>query len=139
MAGKITLLPGEQIAFELEADFWNIGNNPIQKALGKFVRLINKILGYRVKGYLTVTNMRVIETKEEVICYCIPSNRSTKVVLPQSVKEVGFIMERICGLFCPTYFFYYEGFTQSTLIQIEGGSDEQLTEYVQKFYEAIKK
>ncbi len=139
MAEKVTLLPGEQIAFQLEADFWNIGNNPIQKAFGKIQRAINKILGYRVKGFLTVTNMRVIETKEEIICYCIPANRSMKVVLPQSVKEVGYVMERICGMFCPTYYFYYEGFTQSTLIQIAGGTDEQLTGYVQKFYEAINK
>ncbi len=137
MASKVTLLPGEQVVFELEADFWNIGNNPIQKALGKCIKFINKILGHRIKGYLTVTNKRVVETTEEIVCYCIPTNRSMKVVLPHSVKEVGYKMERICGYFCPTYFFYYEGTTQSTLIQVEGGDDAKLTGYVQKFYEAI--
>lgn len=138
MAGNVTLIPGEQIVFELEADFWNLGNNPIQKAIGKFMRLVAKILGHRIHGYLTVTNMRVIETKEEIQCYCIPTSKSSKVILPHSVKEVGYTMEKVCGVFCPTYFFYYEGLTQSTIIQIENGSDEKLMTYVQKFYEAMK-
>ena len=139
MPSNVKLVPGEQIVFELEADFWNVGNNPIQKAIGKTTRFIAKIFGYKVKGYLTVTDMRVIETREDISCYCIPTNRHTKVVLPHSVKEVGYSMEKVCGLFCPNYYFYYEGFTQSTIIQIENGSDEKLMDYVQKFYEAIKK
>lgn len=138
MASNVKLIPGEQIAFELEADFWNVGNNPIQKAFGKFFKTVAKIFGYKIRGFLTVTNMRVIETKDEIRCYCIPISRTTKVVLPHSIKEVGYTMEKICGIFFENYYFYYEGLTQATLIQIQDGTDEKLMDYVQKFYEAIK-
>ncbi|HNH09414.1 MAG TPA: hypothetical protein PK683_13015, partial [Leptospiraceae bacterium] len=97
---KIDLLPGEEMLFELEADFWSRGNNPITKIVGNFFRIIAKIMGMRVRGFLTVTNKRIIETREDVICYCITSGRHTKVVTKESVKEVGYEMTKMCGLCC---------------------------------------
>ena len=57
----ISLLPGEEKVFELEADFWNRGNNPIQRVFGNIFRVIAKLLGTRIHGKLIVTNLRALE------------------------------------------------------------------------------
>jgi hypothetical protein len=135
---RISLLPDEQLVFQIEADFWNVGNNPLQKALGKFVKTINKILGTSIRGQLIVTNKRVIEVREDISCYCISAGKSMKVVMPHSIKEVGYKMTRVCGLFCPVYTLYYEGHTQSTEIQVADGSEADMVRYIEAFCSVVE-
>lgn len=136
---QISLLPGEQVVFQIEADFWNVGNNPIQKALGKFIKILNKFLGTSIKGQLIVTNQRVIEVREDIHCYCISAGKSMKVVMPHSIKEVGYRMTRVCGLFCPVYTLYYEGHTQSTEIQVADGDEDEMVKYIEAFCSAVER
>ncbi|EKR73091.1 hypothetical protein LEP1GSC041_1451 [Leptospira noguchii str. 2006001870] len=135
---EITLLPGEEKVFELEADFWNRGSNPIQKFIGNFMRIIAKIFGTKIRGKLVITNLRALEMKETVQCYCIPTKREVKLLTKNSIKEVGYEMDKICLVFCPTYSLYYEAHTQSTTIAVQNGSDEQMLDLLAKFYNVIK-
>ena len=134
-----SLLPDEQLVFKIEADFWNVGNNPIQKAIGKFVKFINLILGTSIRGHLVVTNKRIIELREDINCYCISAGKSMKVVTPHSIKEVGYKMKRVCGLFCPVYYLYYEGHTQSTEIQVADGSEADMIKFIEAFCSVINR
>ncbi|WP_235596367.1 hypothetical protein [Leptospira weilii] len=61
---EIMLLTDEKKVFELEADFWNRGNNLIQRALGNTFRIIAKFFGTRIHGKLIITNLRALEVKE---------------------------------------------------------------------------
>ncbi|HNE20097.1 MAG TPA: hypothetical protein PLF85_10275 [Turneriella sp.] len=134
----VKLTPGENIVFKIEADFWQRGNNPLQKIVGNFMRIFSKILGYRVNGALIVTNKRVLELTEEYRCWCINTNRGVKVLTRRGVKEFGYEMEKTCGIFCPTYYLYYEGDTQSTLIAVQDGSDQKMMEILEKFQAALE-
>lgn len=134
----ISLLPGEEKVFELEADFWNRGNNPIQRLFGNIFRVIAKILGTKIHGKLIVTNFRALEIRETINWYCIPTKKEVKLLTKTSIKEVGYTMDKVCLVFCPTYSLYYEGTTQSTVIAIENGTDERMLDLLAKFYNVIK-
>ena len=138
MKTDIKLLPDERIVFEVEADFWGRGNNPLMKLIGNIQRVFAKILGYKVRGKLVVTNQRAFEFREEIACWCIPTNRGVKVLTKRGIQEIGYSMTKFCGLFCPTYSLYYEGETDATEFAIQNGSDEKLMDLVNKFYDVIK-
>jgi len=135
---SLALLPGEEVVFQLEGDVYGGGANPITQAVARLTAAIQKILGTKRKATLVVTNQRVLEYQELIVCWCIPSATNLKVVLPHSVQEVGYSRTTTCGFF-PYFNLYYQSFTQNTVFPIKGGSDEQLKDYVSKFYAAIQK
>lgn len=137
MSQKISLLQGESIAFQLEADIYGGGANPVMQAIARVTAFIMKILGTRIKATLVVTNQRVIEYHEIITCWVIPTSVVFKVILPQSVKEVGYFQQTTCGC-CSFFSLYYEAFTQRTIFPIKGGTQEIMNDYVSKFYAAIK-
>lgn len=137
MAHNLPLLPGEEVVFQVEGDVYGGGANPISQAIARFTAFFQKILGTRLKATLVVTNKRVIEYREVIRCWCIPTATDFKVVLPQSVQEVGYRQVTTCGCF-PFFTLYYRSIVQSTNFPIKGGSKDQLADYVAKFYAAIK-
>lgn len=134
---NLPMLPGEELAFQLEADMWNMGNNPIQRAIGTFMKTVGKFLGFKVKGHVSVTNKRVLVTSETIKCYVFKTASTTKVLNPTSILEVGYSRKAMFGLFCPTNFFYYAGHTDVVEIAVSGASEDQMKEYVNKFYQAL--
>lgn len=137
MAQKLALLEGEKLVFQLEGDVFDGGANPVLQALAKLRAFILKLLGTKIKVTLVVTNKRIIEYRELITCWCVPTSVDLKVVLPQSVKEVGYRQQTTCGC-CSFFTLYYEAFTQRTAFPITGGSVELMNEYVSSFYKALK-
>jgi hypothetical protein len=58
-------------------------------------------------------------------------------VLPSSVKEIGYTKLTTCGVFCPAYYLYYEGFTQQTRILLKDSDEAGAQKIVDAFYNAI--
>ena len=133
---EITLNPGESLMFKLEADVYGAGSNPITQAIAKIQRQILKLLGTTEKGTLVVTNQRVIVYREKKICYVIPADRQLEVLMPSSIRAVGYTRATQCGFF-PYFAFFYASLTETRNFPIEGGSDDQLNGYVQQFYSAL--
>lgn len=137
MAKKLPLLEGEELIFQLEGDVFDAGANPMLQALAKLKAFIMKLLGTKIKATLVVTNQRVIEYREVIQCWCIPAAVDLKVVLPQSVKEVGYTQHTACGC-CSFFTLYYESFTQRTAFPIVGGDVDEMNKYVASFYKALQ-
>ena len=57
----VVLTEGETLVAELEAELWATSANPFAKLVGQVVKFINLILGNKRKGYVVITNKRVIE------------------------------------------------------------------------------
>ncbi|MBP7552929.1 MAG: hypothetical protein KA885_05835 [Spirochaetes bacterium] len=134
----VKLIDGEQIVIQIEAELWAGSSNPMVRFLAGITKFVSKILGYRKKGFLIITNKRVIEYTEEIQCYCYVSSKETKIVIPSSVKEIGYSRAAtFMGICCPAYFLYYDAHTQRTMVQLKGGSDFIAMDYVNKFYAAI--
>lgn len=108
----------------------------LQNSLEEFLNSVLKICGYRVSGWIVITNKRVVEVKSTYNCWCIESSKEIKYVLPSSVKEVGYTKVISCGCCCPVINFYYEAHTQRTQILISEGEAEA-QRIVDAFYAAI--
>jgi len=133
---EIALNNGEKMMFKLEGDVYGAGANPITQAIAKIRRQILKILGTTEKATLVVTNQRVIIFSEKKICYVIPADRQLEVLMPSSIRAVGYTRATQCGFF-PYFAFFYDSITERRLFPIQGGSDDQLNGYVQQFYNAL--
>lgn len=133
---EIALNAGEKMMFKLEGDVYGAGANPITQAIAKIQRQILKVLGTTEKATLVVTNQRVIIYSEKKICYVIPADRQLEVLMPSSIRAVGYSRATQCGFF-PYFAFFYDSITERRLFPIQGGSDDQLNGYVQQFYNAL--
>lgn len=139
MKSGLVLAPDEQLVMELEAEMWADSSNPISKIIGSIIRLINLILGYRRKGYLVITNKRVVEFTQFKALWILNVGENVKYLLPSSVKEVGYIKEgTFCGCLCQAYHLYYDSFTQRTSVLLSDvDSNKEAQKVVDAFYNAI--
>ncbi|MCL1814755.1 MAG: hypothetical protein FWG27_02890 [Treponema sp.] len=133
----ITLGDGETLVLELEAELWAASSNPIARAIGEVKRIIAMIFGFKVKGFMVITNKRVVEISTQIACYIFTIGRQVKYVLPSSVKEIGYNRTATCGVFCPAYHLYYDSFTQRTSILLKGADEDGALKATDAFYAAI--
>lgn len=135
----LILNEGENLVMELEAELWATSSNPIAKIIGTVIRIINLILGNKRKGFIVITNKRVVEVVQFKALWVFNVGRYVKFVLPSSVKEVGYFKEgTLCGCFCQSYNLYYDAFTQRTSVLLgDVDSDAEAQKVVEAFYNAI--
>lgn len=135
----VVLSEGEEVILELEAELWATSSNMIAQFFGSILRIVYMILGCTRKGYVVLTNKRVIEVAQTRLCYVFNSSKAVKYVLPSSVKEVGYTKEAtVCGCFCQAYTFYYDAFTQRTAIMLKGANEAKAQSIVDAFYNVIE-
>ena len=137
LASGIVLAEDEKLVMEIEAELWATSSNPIARLMGAILKIIAMIFGFRVKGFLIITDKRVVEVKTNVACWCITVGRQVKYVLPSSVKEIGYTRKATCCFFCPAYHLYYEGFTQHTEVLLKGSDEPGALKAANAFYAAI--
>jgi len=133
----IVLQDGEQVVVELEAELWATSANLIARILGAIRRILALICGYKMKGFLVVTNKRVIEVSTQIACYVFTVGRQVKYVMPNSIMEVGYNRAATFLCCCPAYHLYYQGHTQLTSILLKGADEAEATRVCNAFYSAI--
>lgn len=134
----LILTEGENLVMELEAELWASSSNPIAKLVGSIVKILNLILGNKRKGYIVITNKRVVEIIQHKALWVLNAGKNVKYLLPSSVKEVGYTKEgTCCGCFCQSYNLYYDAFTQRTSVLLDVTSEEDAQNIVDSFYKAI--
>ena len=129
----------ETLIAELEAELWATSSNPIAKLIGQVIKFLNLLLGNKRKGYIVITDKRVVEIIQFQALWVFNVGKNVKYVLPSSVKEVGYLMEGTCfGCFCQAYSLYYDSFTQRTSVLLaDVNSDQGAQRLVDAFYKAI--
>lgn len=128
----------EKLVVELEAELWATSSNPIARLIGSIVKLINLILGFKRKGFVVITDKRVVEIIQFQALWVLNTGKNVKYVLPSSVKEVGYIKEgTCCGCFCQSYSLYYDSFTQRTTVLLSDVDEQGAQKVVDAFYNAI--
>lgn len=134
----VVLTEGENLVVELEAELWATSSNPIAKFIGSIVKFINLLLGNKRKGYVVITNKRVVEVLQFKALWVFNTGKTVKYVLPSSVKEVGYTKEgTCCGCFCQAYSLYYDAFTQRTSVLLSVDNEAEAQNIVDAFYKAI--
>jgi hypothetical protein len=137
LASGIMLAENENLVMEIEAELWASSSNPAAQLLGSVYKVIAMVLGFRKKGFLVITDKRVVEVSTQIGCWVITTGRQVKYVLPSSVKEIGYDKAATCGFFCPAYHLYYESFTQRTSILLKGADEAGAMKAANAFYNAI--
>ena len=133
----IVLNEGEELIMELEAELWATSSNIIARIIGAIFKIIALIFGIRKKGYLVITNKRVVEVSCDKFCWVFDQAKNVKYVLPNSVKEVGYTKGATFFCCCPAYNLYYESWTQKTSIMLKGANEAKAQEIVDTFYNVI--
>ncbi len=135
----LVLNEDENLVMELEAELWASSSNFIAKIIGSVIKLINLILGNKRKGFVVITDKRVVEIVQFKALWVFNVGRNVKFLLPSSVKEVGYFKEgTLCGCFCQSYNLYYDAFTQRTSVLLSSvDSDAEAQKVVEAFYKAI--
>jgi hypothetical protein len=139
LASGFTLAENENLVMEIEAELWASSSNPIARFLGELSKTIAMVLGFRKKGYLVITDKRVVEVSTQINCWVIVTGRQVKYVLPSSIKEVGYDKSATCGCFCPAYHLYYESFTQRTVVLLKGADEAGALKTTDAFFAAISR
>jgi hypothetical protein len=137
MSSTVKMLPGEDLAFELECDLIRVGTNPLMVKIAQLGASLAKLLGTSTRVKLVVTNKRVIQISSSVACWCIPQASVYQVIIPHSVKEVGYYHEAMCFGMMKSFFLYYEGLTEKNVFVMKGVTEDQMSDYVAKFYSAL--
>lgn len=135
----VILEDGENLVMELEAELWAMSTNPVTRFFQNIARVIYAFIGIKKKGFVVITDRRVIEVCTDVICWSVVTGKGVKYVLPSSVKESGYIKQATCCCCCSMYYFYYESFTQSTKILLSGATEEDAQKVATAFYKAISR
>lgn len=141
LKSKVVLQEGEQLIYELEAELYATSANPFAKLIASIVKIFWMILGFSTRGFLVVTDRRVVEVSVQKVCWVFETAKVVKYIMPSSVREVGYTMEATCcGCFCKAYHLYYEAQTQRTAIMLSDARNEaDALKYVDAFYNAISK
>ena len=134
----LILREDENLVMELEAELWASSMNPIARLIGSIARFINLLMGNKRKGFIVITDKRVMEVLQFKALWVLNAGKDVKYVLPSSVKEVGYTKEGTCfGCFCQQYNLYYESFTQRTSVMLPVQEEKEAQRVVDAFYKAI--
>lgn len=132
----ITLNDGENLVMELEAEMYAESSNPIARAFGWLIAIIDLIFGRKRIGYLVITDQRVIEVLQYKVCWVFNVAKKIDYLLPAYVRNVGYAMEAtFCGCFCQKYTLCYND-KEWTL---KGEDEEGAKKIVEAFYATINK
>lgn len=108
--------------------------------LGSIQKFLFALIGTKVKGYLVITNKRVIEVTEQKACWVFNVGKNIRYVLPSSGKEIGYTKEgTVCGCLCQAYHLYYNAFTQRTSVMLNVTDESEAQNVVDAFYKTISK
>ena len=134
----IILNENENLVMELEAELWATSSNPIARLFGFLLKLLYFLFGIRRKGYVVITDQRVVEVTATKACWVFNVGKRTTYLLPASIKEVGYLKEgTFLGCFCQAYTLYYEGWTQRTSVLLKGVNEKEAQQIVDSFYKAL--
>ena len=138
LKSKFVLAEGEKLVIELEAELWATSQNPIAKAIGAIQKFCALLIGNKRKGYVIITDKRVVVIRQDKMCWCLNAGKFVKYVLPSSVKEVGYLQKgSFLGCFCQSFYLYYDSFTDHSEVLLPISEEKEAQAIVEAFYKAI--
>ncbi len=130
----VILNEGEELVMEIEAEMWADDSN---KIVGKINKFISALLGTHIKGFVVITNQRIIEVEDQISWYVFHTARRIRYVIPSSIMSVTYSKEPTLCCFCSKYELSYRGLTSGKTIRLQSYSDEDAQKIVDVFYKLI--
>jgi hypothetical protein len=126
----IVLAEGEELISEIVAEMFPRGNGLLGKLISGCQKLIAKLTGTKLKGYMVVTNKRVIVITDSIVCWCVNVSHSVDYIFAHHVRSLGYQRAPTCGLFCPEYSIYLTTFTSGWEFVVKGADEASISKAV---------
>lgn len=98
-------LPGENVLTQIEGNAWNDNPNPITRLITSFLKFIWSILGVKLRTYIIVTDMRIVQVDKKTILWGIlPGSLEVVTLNKSSIQSVGYAMASSWFIFRKHYF-----------------------------------
>jgi len=130
-------MEGETLVVEIEAELYDVGNSPIERALGIFNKIVAKCTGTVVKGHLVVTDKRIAFASEQKFCCIFTQSRTFESVLPIGVYRVGWKKEGTIACCCPVYNLFYSSKFGGRDIRLIGADEVTAAKAADAFFKAV--
>lgn len=102
---EFTLLEGENVLAQIEGNAYNDSPNPIAKLIGFFVKIFWLIFGVKLRTYIIVTNLRIVQVDKKTLLWGIlPGDTIVLTLNKASIQSVGYAMATSWFIFRNFYF-----------------------------------
>jgi len=134
----INLMDGEQLVVEVEAEMYDTGSGPLGRIMGIFSKFAAKASGSVEKGYLVVTDKRVILVTEQKICCVFQKSKGVTSFLPNSVYKMGWVKEGTLLCCCPTINLWYSTrYGDGKDIRMIGATEDTAMKAIDAFFKMV--
>jgi hypothetical protein len=124
----IVLADDEQLVAEIEAEMLPLGTNLVTQLTMMGQRILAKLTGSKMKGYMIVTNKRIIVVEDAISCFVFKTNHSVDYIFSHHVRSLGYQKApMLCGLFCPEYSVYLTTLTKGWQFVVKGGDEASIS------------
>ena len=98
-------LSGESVLTQIEGNAWSDSPNPIARLITSFFRLIWAILGVKLRTYIIVTDMRIVQVDKKTILWgLLPGAVNVLTLNKSTIQSVGYAMASSWFIFRKYYF-----------------------------------
>ena len=98
-------LDGESILTQIEGNAWNSSPNPLVSIIASITKLIFAILGVKMRTYIIVTNLRIVQVEKKTILWGILPGAVDVITLNKAtIQSVGYSMRSSWFIFRKWYF-----------------------------------
>ena len=98
-------LSGESVLTQIEGNAWSDSPNPIARLITGVVRLIWAILGVKLRTYIIVTDMRIVQVDKKTILWgLLPGAVNVLTLNKSTIQSVGYAMASSWFIFRKYYF-----------------------------------
>jgi hypothetical protein len=123
---------------EIEAEMYDVGSGPLARVLGIFNKFASKATGSIAKGFLVVTDKRIITTSIQKFCCVFTRSKAVKYVLPNSVYRIGWAKEGTIACCCPVINLWYSTrFGDGQDIRLIGADETTAMKACDAFFKAV--
>ncbi|MCK4311398.1 MAG: hypothetical protein KAW88_01540 [Candidatus Cloacimonetes bacterium] len=135
---EVVLFDGEEISCQLEGNAYTSSPNPLVKLMTSIFRIFWIILGIKLKTYIIITNLRIIQVDKKTILWgIIPSDTAVTTLNKRTIQSVGYT-KAVRWLFFKTIYFSMSNMVATTNITYKGSLSD-ISEIVQKVSELVSK
>jgi len=89
---EFTPLDGENVLTLIEGNAWNDNPNPIVQLIVFFVKIFYFVFGIRLRTYLIVTDLRIVQVKKKRVLWLIPTAVVIITLNKSSIQSQGWGM-----------------------------------------------
>ena len=133
----VSLMEGETLIVEVEAEMYDTGSGPLGRILGIFGKFAAKATGSVERGHLVVTDKRIALVTEQKFCCVFTRSRKVESVLPNGVYRVGWKREGTIACCCPVYNLFYSSRYGGRDIRLIGADESTAAKAADAFFKAV--